>query len=29
MKTCYKCNVKINTNVEECPLCHNILEEKK
>lgn len=28
MKTCYKCNVKINTNVEECPLCHNILEEK-
>ncbi|MBR3280396.1 MAG: hypothetical protein IKQ06_07295 [Bacilli bacterium] len=27
MVVCKKCNVKINTAVNKCPLCHNVLEE--
>ncbi|MBQ9072835.1 MAG: hypothetical protein IJY25_06730 [Bacilli bacterium] len=26
MKNCYKCNVKINSNISKCPLCNSKLE---
>lgn len=29
MKNCYKCNVSVKTSLDECPLCHNTLDNKK
>ena len=29
MRKCFKCNININTNVEECPLCQSPLKGKE